>query len=89
MENQNDQRLSALAGKLSSIREVTNDIYTHASDQGMLDSATNSFSQMLGSIKSSGSRLARAAQSGHPVIKTVGLAISIIFIVYLLVHFFW
>lgn len=89
MENQNDQRLGALAGKLASIREVTNDIYAHASDQGMIDSAANSFGQMLGSLRSTGSRLARAAQSGHPVMKTALLAVGVIIVVYLLVHFFW
>lgn len=88
MEHQNDDRLHDLAGKLASIRQVTNDIYTSASDHSIIDSATETFGGMLGSVRSSGARLARAARAGHPVFKTVGMALAIILLIYMLLSYF-
>lgn len=87
MEEQNDQRLHDLAGKLSTIRQVTKDIYTQASDQGFIDSATETFTSVLGSVRGGAARLTRAAQAGHPVFKVAALALGIIFLVYFLSHF--
>lgn len=89
MESQSDLRLQDLAGKLSSIRQVTNDIYAQASDHGMIDAATDSFGSAMGSIKSGALRLTRAAQAGHPVFKVAGMALGVIFLFYFLFHFFY
>lgn len=88
MEQRNDDRLHDLAGKLASIRQVTNDIYTQASDHSIIDSATETFGSMLGSVRSSGARLVRAARAGHPVFKTVGMALAIILLIYMLFNYF-
>lgn len=88
MEQQNDARLHDLASKLSSIRQVTNDIYAQASDHGVLDTATNTFGSMMTSIRGGAGRLTRAAQAGHPIFKTAGMALVVIFLVYFLLHFF-
>jgi len=89
MEQQNDQRLQDLAGKLSSIRQVTNDIYAQASDHGILDTATDTFGSMMTSIRGGAGRLTRAAQAGHPIFKTAGMVLVAIFLVYILIKFFF
>ena len=89
MEHQNDQRLNELAGKLASIRQVTNDIYTQAADHSIIDSATETFGSMLATVRSSCTRLMRAARAGHPIFKTVGLALAVILGFYIIVHYFW
>lgn len=88
MEQHNEDRLHDLAGKLASIRQVTNDIYTQASDHSIIESATETFGSMLGSVRSSGARLVRAARAGHPVFRTVGMALAIVLLFYVLYNYF-
>lgn len=89
MEQENDRRLHALAGKLANIRQVTNDIHLQASDYSFIDGASESFSNMVGSLRGSSARLVRAARAGHPIFKTSAIVLAIIFVVYLIAKMLW
>lgn len=89
MEQQNDDRLHDLAGKLASIRQVTTDIYEHASDHSVIDTATETFNSMAGQIRSSSARVTRAVRAGHPVVKTAAIAVAVVVGIYIVVHMFY
>ncbi|ODQ65621.1 hypothetical protein NADFUDRAFT_50906 [Nadsonia fulvescens var. elongata DSM 6958] len=87
-EEQNNHRLEELASKLSSLRNVTNDIHARASDYSMIDQASDSMSELMTSVKGSAVKLTRSIQAGHPIMKMVGLALAIFFLFYMLYKFF-
>ncbi|KAK9449064.1 uncharacterized protein V1518DRAFT_417067 [Limtongia smithiae] len=82
-EAQNDVRLNDLASKLSTLRQVTNDIHNQASDSSLIQSSTEAFSNLTSSIKHSSQRLARSAGVTLPVYKTVFLILALVFFFYL------
>lgn len=85
---QNDNRLKELAGKITALRGVTEEIHSHAHDFSLIDSTTDTMSNMMTSVRNTGSRLARSANAGHPIFKMVGLALLIVFILYTLTKLF-
>ncbi|GAB7363386.1 hypothetical protein MBLNU230_g3664t1 [Neophaeotheca triangularis] len=76
-ERQNNDSITALSQKVSALRGVTIDIYDNARDQGVIDSTSETFSSMGGSLKGSASRLTRMAKSGDKVavLKLAGILI--------------
>ncbi|KAK7204609.1 hypothetical protein BZA70DRAFT_279577 [Myxozyma melibiosi] len=81
-ESQNDRRLNDLASKLSTLRQVTTDINTQASDSSFIQSSTEAFSNLTASIKHSSQRLSRSTGVSLPIYKTVFLILAVIFVVY-------
>ncbi|CAN6659393.1 protein transport protein Sft1p [Trichomonascus vanleenenianus] len=87
-EEQNESRLNDLASKITALRNVTNDIHAHASDYSLIDSTADTMSNMLSSVKTTSARLTRSVRAGHPVFKTVGLALLLFFLMYTIVKLF-
>ncbi|MDI1489724.1 MAG: hypothetical protein OHK93_000922 [Ramalina farinacea] len=79
-ESQNNSRLDELSNKVSALRGVTINIYDNARSQEVLDSSSEAFSSMSGSIKGSAQRLGRMAQSGNKVaiFKLAGMIIAVV-----------
>ncbi|KAL6709827.1 hypothetical protein ACN47E_000612 [Coniothyrium glycines] len=77
-EQQNNARLSELAGKVSALRGVTVDIYDSARDQDGIDATSETFSSFGASLTGSAGRLARMAQSGNKVavLKLSGMLVA-------------
>lgn len=88
-ENRNDQKLESLANKLSTFRNINQEINAQAvQDSSLIDQISNSFDSMFNNLKNSSSRLTRSMQSGKGVWKMTGLALLIFFIIYNLFKFF-
>ncbi|KAK9456678.1 hypothetical protein V1511DRAFT_494995 [Dipodascopsis uninucleata] len=83
-EAQNDGRLNDLASKLSSLRQVTQDIHTQASDTSFIQASAEAFSNLSTSIKRSSSRLARSSTVSLPIYKTVFLILAAVLFVYII-----
>ncbi|KAK9466658.1 hypothetical protein V1512DRAFT_263145 [Lipomyces arxii] len=80
-EMQNESRLNELALKLSSLRQVTSDINNQASDSSFIQSSTEAFSALSGTIRHSQQRLKRSAGVSYPIYKTVFfILIAVLFI---------
>jgi blocked early in transport 1 len=81
---QNNSRLDELASKVSALRGVTMDIEANARDQGIIDSTSETFSNMATSLKGSAVRLGRMAQSGNKVavLKLAGIVIGVVILLW-------
>ncbi|KAG5366910.1 Protein transport protein [Yarrowia sp. B02] len=86
-EEQNNTRLEELASKISSLRSVTNDIHAQASDYSLIDSTTDTVGNMMSSVRGSASKLGRSLKAGHPIWRTVGIALAIILLLWFLFKF--
>ncbi|KAM3419016.1 hypothetical protein BST61_g4971 [Cercospora zeina] len=77
-ERQNNDSLNSLSAKVSALRSVTIDIYDNARDQHVIDSTSETFSTMAGSLQGSSRRLITMAQSGNKVavLKLAGIIIA-------------
>ncbi|KAJ6261283.1 hypothetical protein Dda_3952 [Drechslerella dactyloides] len=62
-ERQNNARLDDLAGKVTSIRDFTINIYNQASDQRLIDDNNDTFANMGNSVKNTANRLTRMAKN--------------------------
>lgn len=82
--SQNNDSLAALSSKVSALRSVTIDIYDNARDQGVIDSTTDTFSNMTTSIKGSARRLGVMASQGNKVavLKLAGIIIAVVLVLY-------
>lgn len=82
--SQNNDSLSALSSKVSALRSVTIDIYDNARDQGVIDSTTDTFSNMTTSLKGSARRLGVMASQGNKVavLKLAGVIITVVLVAY-------
>ena len=87
-ERQNNDSLSALSQKVSQLRSVTVDIYDNARDQGVIDSTTDTFSNMTTSVKSSSRRLVTMAQQGNrvAVLKLAGIIVAAVVVLWWLLR---
>ncbi|KAF2485424.1 hypothetical protein BDY17DRAFT_103035 [Neohortaea acidophila] len=83
-ERQNNDSLSALSAKVSQLRSVTVDIYDNARDQGVIDSTSDTFSNMTTSLKGSAKRLGTMASQGNRVaiLKLAGIIIGVFVLLY-------
>jgi len=83
-ESQNNALLSELSSKVSALRGVTIDIYDNARDQGMIDSANDTFSSFSSSLKGSAGRLTRMAGQGNKVatFKLAGILVAVVVVVW-------
>ncbi|CAA90471.1 Protein transport protein sft1 [Schizosaccharomyces pombe] len=91
MNDQNERRLETLSGQVSSLKNVTYDIYSRANDYTRIDRATESFSGLSNSVKKSTENFFRVVRSaGRRRIMTMVLAIvgSILIIYYASKWFF-
>lgn len=88
--SQNNDSLSALSSKVSALRSVTIDIYDNARDQGVIDSTTDTFSNMTTSLKGSARRLGVMASQGNKVavLKLAGIIIATVLVLYWLLSWF-
>ncbi|CZT25397.1 related to SFT1-SNARE-like protein [Ramularia collo-cygni] len=89
-ERQNNDSLAALSSKVSALRSVTIDIYDNARDQGVIDSTTDTFSNMTTSLKGSARRLGVMASQGNKVavLKLAGIIIAAVLVLYWLMSWF-
>ncbi|KAK4635268.1 hypothetical protein CLAFUW4_00837 [Fulvia fulva] len=83
-ERQNNDSISSLQAKVSQLRSVTVDIYDNARDQGVIDSTSETFSTMAGSLKGSANRLGVMAKQGNKVaiFKLAGIIIVTLLVVW-------
>ncbi|KAK3620829.1 hypothetical protein LTR56_023161 [Elasticomyces elasticus] len=90
-ERQNTDSLSALQSKVSQLRSVTIDIYDNARDQHIIDSTSDTFSTMTGSLKGSARRLGVMARNGDKVavLKVAGMIIGVVVVLWWLASWFW
>ena len=79
--------LSALSQKVSQLRSVTINIYDNAREQGVIDSTSETFSSMTGSLKGSARRLGVMARQGDRVaiLKLSGIIVGVV----LALYFIW
>ena len=84
VNRQNNESLAALSGKITALRDVTLDIYDNSRDHAVLDSTTDTFSNMTTSIKGSARRLGVMASRGDKiaVFKLAGILIAIVLLLY-------
>ncbi|KJY00372.1 hypothetical protein TI39_contig332g00004 [Zymoseptoria brevis] len=77
-ERQNNDSLSALSSKVTALRNVTIDIYDNARDQHVIDSTSDTFSNMTTSLKGSARRLGTMAGQGNKVavLKLAGILVG-------------
>ncbi|BCS27339.1 SNARE domain- containing protein [Aspergillus puulaauensis] len=77
-EQQNNELLNSLSGKVSALKNVTIDIYDNARDQETIDHSSQVFSSLSTGIKGSASRLTRMAKQGDTVavLKIAGIVIG-------------
>ncbi|KAL4965214.1 SNARE domain- containing protein [Aspergillus stella-maris] len=77
-EQQNDNLLNSLSGKVSALKSVTIDIYDNARDQDTLDHSNQVFSSLSTGLKGSASRLTRMAKQGDTVavLKVAGIVVG-------------
>ncbi|CAR58077.1 uncharacterized protein GVI51_M10219 [Nakaseomyces glabratus] len=88
-EADNDKKLESLATKLSTFRNINEDIGRQAQiDSSVIDSISESFSSLLNDLKNSSSRLTRSMSMGSGVWRMVFIALSVFFIIYTLYKFF-
>lgn len=88
-EADNDKNLESLATKLSTFRNINEDIGRQAQiDSSVIDSISESFSSLLNDLKNSSSRLTRSMSMGSGVWRMVFIALSVFFIIYTLYKFF-
>ena len=87
-ERQNNDHLAALASKVSALRGVTIDIYDNARDQGVIDSANDTFSSFSTSLRGSAGRLTRMAGQGNKVavMKLAGIIIAVVIVAWYLLR---
>ncbi|SCV00221.1 LAMI_0G03664g1_1 [Lachancea mirantina] len=79
----NNARLDELASKLSTFRNVNQEIDSQArADLSMMDEIQNSFGSMYSNLRNSSSRLARSMKAGNNIWKMVGVALAIFFLTY-------
>ncbi|KAL4911488.1 hypothetical protein BDW74DRAFT_172948 [Aspergillus multicolor] len=78
-EQQNNDLLNSLSGKVSALKNVTIDIYDNARDQDTLDHSNQVFSSLSTNLKGSASRLTRMARQGDTVavLKVAGIVICV------------
>lgn len=88
-EQQNNNRLSELSSKISSLRGVTIDIYDHARNQDVIDNSNEAFSSLSTTLKGSAGRLGRMAQSGNrvAVLKLAGLLVGGVIILWMVIKY--
>lgn len=81
---QNNDSLAALSQKVSQLRSVTVDIYDNARDQGVIDSTSETFSNMTTSLKGSARRLGTMASQGNKVaiFKLAGMLVGVVVVMY-------
>ncbi|EGP88043.1 unnamed protein product [Zymoseptoria tritici ST99CH_1E4] len=87
-ERQNNDSLSALSSKVTALRNVTIDIYDNARDQHVIDSTSDTFSNMTTSLKGSARRLGTMAGQGNKVavLKLAGILVGVCLVVYWLLR---
>ncbi|QEU59410.1 Sft1 [Kluyveromyces lactis] len=83
VENDNNQRLDELANKLSTFRNINQDIGNQAAnDSSLIDNIQNSFGQLFLNVKNSSTRLQRSMNSGNNIWRMVGVSLLCFFILY-------
>ncbi|EPS42016.1 hypothetical protein H072_4074 [Dactylellina haptotyla CBS 200.50] len=85
-ERQNNARLDDLAGKVSSIRDFTINIYNQASDQRLIEDNTDTFSNMTNSVKNTANRLTRMAKNTSNVqtFRLAGMIIAAVIVLWMI-----
>ncbi|KAK6333342.1 hypothetical protein TWF718_011157 [Orbilia javanica] len=85
-ERQNNARLDDLAGKVSSIRDFTINIYNQASDQRLIDDNNDTFSNMTNSVKNTANRLTRMAKNTSSIqtFRLAGIIIGVVVVLWII-----
>ncbi|KAH8154134.1 uncharacterized protein LAJ45_01902 [Morchella importuna] len=90
-ERQNNARLDELASKVTSLRDVTINIYDNARDQHIIDDSSDLFDNFSSSLKQSTARITRMASSGtkSQTLKMAAVATGTIVMLYLVWGWFF
>lgn len=89
IEGDNDRKLESLANKLSTFRNINQDIGNQAQlDSSVIDNISETFSSLYNDLKNSSSRLTRSMAMGSGVWRMVFIALAMFFILYTLYKFF-
>ncbi|KAK6354873.1 hypothetical protein TWF696_004004 [Orbilia brochopaga] len=85
-ERQNNARLDDLAGKVTSIRDFTINIYNQASDQRLIDDNNDTFANMSNSVKNTAGRLTRMAKntSNIQIFKLSGMIVAGVIVLWMI-----
>ncbi|KTW32309.1 uncharacterized protein T551_00400 [Pneumocystis jirovecii RU7] len=87
-EQQNDNRLEELESKISMLKDITTDIYKHASDTTMIDQGKQAITSLSQSVQASVLRLNRLLLVKTSIFKGVCFFILIFTILWMLSRYF-
>jgi len=85
-ERQNNSRLDELASKITSLRDVTINIYDNARDHELIDNSNEVFSNFTTGLKQSAGRITRMAATGSrgQTMKLAGMIAGGVIVLYLI-----
>jgi len=85
-ERQNNARLDDLASKVTSLRDVTINIYDSARDHEIIDNSNEVFANFTTGLKQSAGRITRMAATGSrgQTIKLASMIVGGVIVLYLL-----
>lgn len=88
-ENANNQRLDELANKLSTFRNINEDIGNQAAvDSSLIDNMQNTFGQLFLNVRNSSTRLQRSMSAGNNIWRMVGMSLLAFFLLYTIYKLF-
>lgn len=87
-EANNNSKFDELSSRLSTFRNITQDIDNIARDDSIITQLNEQVSRIYDNIRDSSHGLTRAMQSGNSVWRYVGMALGIFFIIWMLTKLF-
>lgn len=87
-ESNNNSKFDELATRLSTFRNVTQDINNAARDDSAITQLNEQMSRIFDNVRDSSMGLTRAMQSGQGVWRFVGLSLAAFFIIWMLMKLF-
>lgn len=87
-EQDNDAQFNLLANKLSTLRNITEDINQQAQQSETIEALSNNFSSMMSNLKNTSSKLTRSMSMGNGVWRNVGIALVLFFLVWTIFKIF-
>jgi small-conductance mechanosensitive channel len=86
-ESNNNAKFDELSSRLSTFRNITQDIHNVARDDSIIDQLNEQVGRLYDNIKDSSQGLRRSMQSGNSIWRYVGLSLLAFFIIWLLFRF--
>jgi len=89
LEQQNDDRLNDLHGKIKALHAVTLDIHNDSRQQhSLIDNTTNTFDTFRSNLSNSATRLTRSIQSGQGQGRAILYGVGAVVVLFLLWRMF-